>query len=95
MSDEQGDDGAAPRTPAEERLASLLALVRSEPARGEQSLVESVMRTARWQYATRGILLSVTELAGAVGGLVTLLLGGRGRHRPPEEHGDDDGGGAR
>lgn len=78
----------APPGGSEERLAGLLELLRSDEPRHETPLTESVMRTARWQYAVRGAAVAVTELAGVVVDGVALLLGVRaGRRGGAEEEG--------
>lgn len=79
-------------TPAESRLAALLGALRSEPPPPDARLTRSVMRTARWQFAARGTLLALTELAEVLLGGVATLLGVRGVRRDKSRPGDADGG---
>ena len=78
MTDQNSPDGP---TPAERRLATLLAEVEADPPVPHPALAERVMRTARWQYAARGLFVSVSEVAAAVGAGLDFLLSERERRR--------------
>lgn len=79
-------------TPVESRLATLLDALRSEPPPPDAGLTESVMRTARWQFAARGTLVALTELAEVLIGGVAALLGVRAvrRDRSSPENADGE-----
>jgi hypothetical protein len=66
---ERGSD--EPLTPAEQRLATLLALLQSELVRSRPGLVAAVMRRVRWQQLLR-------ELVDALGGLASSVVRGVG-----------------
>lgn len=69
-------DGTANGQAAEEQLGELLALLRAESSPAlDESAIESIMRTARWQYALRGVLHITGLLAAAVGDGFGVLLG--------------------
>lgn len=76
--------GEERRDPPELWLAPLLDLVRAESIRSREALTESVMGTARWQYAARGTLVTLTQIAGGLGDLVAVLLGVRDERRDLE-----------
>lgn len=62
-----GPDGPEDQlTPAQQRVAGHLALLRAQPPTPDTSLVRRVMRTTRWQQAVRAPLRVVTMIAGAV-----------------------------
>ena len=61
--------------PAEERLRDHLGVLLVEPPPADPSLPRAVVRTARWQRATRPPLHAVGRLAAAVVDAFTLLLG--------------------
>lgn len=61
---------------AEEQLVALLALLRAESSPAlDESTIQAIMRTARWQYALRGVLRITGLLAAAVGDGLGVLLG--------------------
>ena len=66
-------DGA--RSAAEERLLTLIALLRLESPHSDDSLSEAIMRTARWQYVVRGVLTTLSELAAVLLDAVLLMTG--------------------
>jgi len=72
-------DGHAPQelSPAEERLVVLLTALSSERPVPGDSLETRVMRTARWQYLLRGVLLMVSDLLAQIVEGTLLLLGVR------------------
>ena len=80
MSEGPSDDGL---TPAEQRLAALLALLRSDLVRSRPGLVTAIMRQVRWQRVMRDVLGALGTLASSVTQGLVLLLGrssdGRGR----------------
>ena len=61
-------------TPAEQRLAALLALLRSDMIRSRPALVEHIMRRVRWQGLVREALEAVEIFASTVGRGLALLL---------------------
>ena len=61
--------------PAEERALQLMLLLHEDRPRPSDSIRERIMRTARWQYALRGVLQIVAQLAGALGDLTRLVFG--------------------
>lgn len=75
MTDEP--DREAPSSGAEERLLVLLALLRAEAPRSDDSLTDAVMRTARWQYALRGAVALLNDLAAALLDGALLIFGAR------------------
>ena len=80
MSEGPSDDAL---TPAEQRLAALLALLRSDLVRSRPGLVTAIMRQVRWQRVVRDVLGALGTLASSVTEGLVLLLGrssdGRGR----------------
>ena len=75
---------AEPLSRAEERLVSLLSLLRAAGPRSGATLTGRVMRTARWQRRVRGPLRATGGLAAAIGDALGSLLrvvggGPRGR----------------
>jgi hypothetical protein len=67
-------------SPAERQLLALLGLLRGEPLRPRESLVEAVVRAARWQGAARRLLVAVGLFGDAFAHSLTALLGlGGGR----------------
>jgi hypothetical protein len=69
-----------PLTPAEQRLATLLALLRSELVRSRPGLVAAVMRRVRWQQLLRELVDAFGTLASSVvQGLGLFLRGSRGQ----------------
>lgn len=67
--------------PAEERALQLMLLLHEDRPRPSDTLRERIMRTARWQYALRGVLHVLAQLAGALGDLTRLVLGGGSQRR--------------
>lgn len=61
---------------AQRRLDELLGGLRDEPPEPARRLPDTVMRTARWQYAVRGAVVVVSELSVAAGTLVRILASG-------------------
>ncbi len=70
-------------TPAEERLLTLLTLLRAEAPRSDEALTQAVMRTARWQLVVLGVLRAVGGFATAtvdtLGAIVGIRAGPRGK----------------
>ena len=62
-------------TPAEQRVVTLLALLRAEPVPGDGTFVGTVMRTVRWQRVVRELAGAIAGLAAAVADGVALVLG--------------------
>lgn len=76
MSDQ--DPGPAPASPAaEERLGTLLALLRTDPPAAAADLPARVLRTARWQHAVRGALRVGGWMTSAAVDVVGLIARGR------------------
>lgn len=69
-----GPDPEAP-TPAERRLAELLAEVRGAPVPEAPDLTHRVVRTARWQRGVREALSSIGGLTAALADAAATLLG--------------------
>ena len=70
-------------TPAERRLAALLALLQSDLVRSRPGLVAAIMRRVRWQQLLREIFGGLGTLASSIGRGLTLFLG-----RPSASRGD-------
>ncbi len=72
-------DGQSPEplSAAEERLLVLLTALTAERVSVSDSLEASVMRTARWQYLLRGILVAVSDLLALVVDGTLIMLGVR------------------
>ena len=68
-------------TPAEERLVRLLLLLAAEAPRNGASLPETVVRTARWQLALRGVMQAIGDVGFALVEGLSLLLGVRNGSR--------------
>jgi hypothetical protein len=64
-----------PLTPAEQRLAALLALLRSDLVRSRPALVGRIMKRVRWQRVLREVLGAVGTFASTVAQGVTMLVG--------------------
>lgn len=64
-----------PLSLAEQRLVSLLALLRSDLVRSRPALVGAIMRRVRWQGLIRELLGAVGTVASSLAHGVTLLLG--------------------
>jgi hypothetical protein len=62
-----------PLTPAEQRLLSLLVLLRTDAVRTDFALVRRLMTSVRWQRAVREVLTAVGSLAAAVADGVTMF----------------------
>ena len=62
-------------TPAERRLAELLAEVRGAPVPEAEDLTDRVVRTARWQRGVREALVSLGGLSSALAEAAATLLG--------------------
>lgn len=72
------DDDDTPPSPAESRVSDLLGDVREgEVPPPRAGFDDRLMRTARWQYATRGALAAAGELAAVVGTGLAYVLGAR------------------
>jgi hypothetical protein len=65
-------------TPAEQRLAQHLQLLRSSPPTATPYLVPRVIRGVRWQRAVRDPLLFVGAVAAALAESLGLLMKPRG-----------------
>ncbi|MBA2568194.1 MAG: hypothetical protein H0V11_02490 [Actinobacteria bacterium] len=68
-----------PLTPAEQRLASLLALLRSDAVRSRPMFVAGIMKQVRWQRFVREVVEAVASFASALADGVAVLVGGRPR----------------
>ncbi|MGI8412354.1 MAG: hypothetical protein ACR2QA_07640 [Solirubrobacteraceae bacterium] len=66
------DEPAAPNV---QRLQALLELLASETPPGIDSMNAQIMRTARWQHATRWAVIAASDLAGALLAGVGLIVG--------------------
>lgn len=76
MSDDATEE---PLTPAEQRLQSLLAGFKAQPAPADPELAQRIGRSARWQRSLRRALLSVGTTADAMAGGLRSLIGNRRR----------------
>ncbi|MCC6830603.1 MAG: hypothetical protein IT200_04585 [Thermoleophilia bacterium] len=74
-----GPDPDAP-TPAERRLADLLAEVRGAPVPEAPDLTHRVVRNARWQRGVREALSSLGALSAALAEAAATLLGLHRKH---------------
>jgi hypothetical protein len=72
MSDD-ADGGDA----AEERLAALLALLRTEEVRADPRLTRAVLQRARFELRVRRAVVALSDVAQSVAGGLALLLGSR------------------
>lgn len=71
-----------PPSAAEQRLVSLLLLLRTPAEGGDPSLIPSVMGRVRVQHSVRELLDVLGNVAGAVGEVVRLFVGhGRSERR--------------
>jgi hypothetical protein len=68
-------------TPAEERLLTLLTLLRAEAPRSDRALTDAVMRTARWQFVLRGVFRAVGGIAASTLDTLASILGIRAGSR--------------
>jgi hypothetical protein len=69
-----------PLPPAEERLLAHVHALRDHPPKAGDELLESVLRTARWQVVLRPYLAAAGELASAFGsGISASFAGPRSR----------------
>ena len=64
-----------PLTPAEQRLAALLALLQSDLVQSRPGLVAVIMRRVRWQQLLREIFGALGTFASSVGRGLTLFFG--------------------
>ncbi len=65
-----------PAAPNVQRLQALLELLASEtPQGGVDALNAQILRTVRWQHATRWALSAASDLAGALLAGVGLMVG--------------------
>lgn len=71
-----------PLTPAEQRLAALLTLLRSDLVRSRPALVAATMRRVRWQELLRDVFGALGTLASSVTHGLTILLGGSSGRGP-------------
>jgi hypothetical protein len=81
VSERSGDEQL---TPAEQRLAALLALLRSDLVRSRPGLAVAIMRSVRWQRLLRDVADALGTFASSVARGLGLLLGrsgGRGGER--------------
>lgn len=65
-----------PLTPAEQRLASLLALLRSDTVRSRPALVGRIMKRIHWQRVVRDVFGAVGSFAAVLAQGVAVLVGG-------------------
>jgi hypothetical protein len=72
VSERSGDEQL---TPAEQRLAALLALLRSDLVRSRPGLVVAIMRHVRWQRLLRDFAGALGIFASSVARGFGLLLG--------------------
>ncbi|HEV3480445.1 MAG TPA: hypothetical protein VG144_13485 [Gaiellaceae bacterium] len=72
MSDRIGEE---PPTPAEQRLAALLALLRSDLVRSRPGLATAIMRSVRWQGLLRDMADALGTFASSVVRGLGILLG--------------------
>jgi hypothetical protein len=68
-------------TPAEQRVAALLALLRSDLVRTRPGLVAVIMRRVRWQQLVREFVSSLGNFASSVADGLTVFLGRSGGHK--------------
>lgn len=81
MADQDHDE---PLTPAEHRVATLVAQLQEDHRELPEHLTEQVMRTARWQRAVRGTLVIAGQVVGSLGDGLALLIDQRKRPRREE-----------
>jgi hypothetical protein len=62
-------------TPAEQRLAALLALLQSDLVRSRPGLVAAIMSRVRWQRLVRDVFDALGALASSVTQGLALFLG--------------------
>lgn len=67
--------GEEPLTPAEQRLAVLLALLRSDLVQSRPGLVAAIMHRVRWQELLREVADALGTLASSVAHGLSLFLG--------------------
>jgi hypothetical protein len=72
-----------PLTPAEQRLASLLALLRTDSVRSRPAFVATVMKRVRWQRLVREAFEAVAIFASTLVRGVGVLIGGPPRRGNP------------
>jgi hypothetical protein len=68
-------------TPAEERLLTLLTLLRADAPRSDRALTDAVLRTARWQLVFLGVFSTVGGFATATVDTLASILGIRAGSR--------------
>jgi hypothetical protein len=68
-------------SPAEQRVAALLALLRSDLVRTQPGLVAAIMRRVRWQQLVREVVSTLGNFASSVANGVTVFLGRSDGHR--------------
>ena len=71
----------APLTPAEQRLLSLLLLLRGAEAPADPAFARRVIGSVRWQRTLRDVLTAVSHLASAAAEGLAMLAGGKRRQR--------------
>lgn len=74
-------DDDEPLTPAERRVAVLVAQLQDDRGDPPERLTERVVRTARWQRAVRGTLVIAGQVIGSLGDGLALLIDQRKRPR--------------
>jgi hypothetical protein len=75
------NDEREPLSPAEQRVAALLALLRSDLVRSRPGLVTAIMRRVRWQQLLREVVATLGTFASSVAGGLTVFLGRSRGHR--------------
>lgn len=78
MSERTGDE---PPTPAEQRLAALLALLQSDFVRSRPGLVTVIMRRVRWQGLVREVFDAFETFASSVAQGLIVFFGRPGAPR--------------
>ena len=69
------DDGLDALSPGEQRLLSLLVLLREQVPRPGEQLTEAIMRQARRQHLLRRVGETLATLLGGITDGLALLLG--------------------
>ncbi len=77
MTDDDDRAGAPVSPAAEERLGTLLALLRADPPAAAADLPARIVRAARWQHALRGALRVGGWMTSAAADVVGLVAGRR------------------
>lgn len=75
------NDEREPLSPAEQRVAALLALLRSDLIRSRPGLVTAIMQRVRWQQLLREVFATLGTFASSFAGGVSVFFGRSGGHR--------------